>query len=77
MVSIDNILYTSSHFYFLVVLICCCIRIRVPRTKQEIEADYHRKKLADKFRQRLKLIKNQDMDALDLERGETTNYFFL
>lgn len=55
--------------YILVVLFCCCVRIRVPRTKQEIEADYHRKKLAEKFRQRLKSINNKDMDALDLERG--------
>lgn len=52
-----------------VTLLCCCVRIRVPRTKQEIEADYRRKKLAQKFRQRLKLIRNQDMDTLDLERG--------
>lgn len=55
--------------YIPVVLFCCCVRIRVPRTKQEIEADYHRKKLAEKFRQRLKSINNKDMDALDLERG--------
>lgn len=55
--------------FFAVVLFCCCIRIRVPRTKQEIEADYHRKKLAEKFRQRLKSINNQDLDTLDLERG--------
>lgn len=55
--------------YFLVILICCCIKIRIPRTKQQIEADYRRKKLAEKFGQRLKLIQNQEMDALDLQRG--------
>lgn len=54
---------------FAVILFCCCVRIRVPRTKQEIEADYHRKKLAEKFRQRLKSINNQEIDTLDLERG--------
>lgn len=54
------------------ILICCCVRIRIPRTKQQIEADYRRKKLTEKFRQRLKLIQNQDMDALDLQQGKKT-----
>ncbi|CAH1964290.1 unnamed protein product [Acanthoscelides obtectus] len=53
----------------LIVLICCCVKIRVPRTKQEIEGDYKRKKLAEKFRQRLKMIRNQDMGTIDLERA--------
>lgn len=51
------------------ILICCCFKFRIPRTKQEIEADYQRKKLAAKFRERLKLIQNQDMDSLDLKRA--------
>lgn len=46
------------------------MKIRVPRTKQQIEADYRRKKLAQKFQQRLRLIQNQEMDALDLQRGK-------
>ncbi|XP_022917130.2 uncharacterized protein [Onthophagus taurus] len=54
---------------FLVILIGCCVKIRVPRTKQEIEADYRRKKLADKFKERLKMIQNQEMDEIDLERA--------
>ncbi|ENN70615.1 transmembrane inner ear expressed protein isoform X1 [Dendroctonus ponderosae] len=56
-------------FGVLIVLICCCIRIRVPRTKQEIEADYKRKKIATKFRKRLKIISNQDMEAVDLRKA--------
>ncbi|XP_031352955.1 transmembrane inner ear expressed protein isoform X3 [Photinus pyralis] len=52
----------------LVILICCCVKIRVPRTKQEIEADYQRKKITVKFREKLKLIQNQEMDAMDLKR---------
>ncbi|CAH1100119.1 unnamed protein product [Psylliodes chrysocephalus] len=63
------IFFCFSAFTVLMVLFCCCMKIRVPRTKQEIEADYCRKKLAEKFRQRLKLIKNQDMEAMDLERA--------
>ncbi|KAF2883353.1 hypothetical protein ILUMI_22855 [Ignelater luminosus] len=54
---------------FLVILVCCCIKIRIPRTKQEIEADYQRKKIASKFREKLKLIQNQEMDAMDLKRA--------
>ncbi|KAB0793071.1 hypothetical protein PPYR_12691 [Photinus pyralis] len=53
----------------LVILICCCVKIRVPRTKQEIEADYQRKKITVKFREKLKLIQNQEMDAMDLKRA--------
>lgn len=56
-------------FLNVAVLICCCVKIRVPRTKQEIEADYQRKKITSKFTERLKHIQNQDMDALDLKRG--------
>lgn len=54
---------------FPVILMCCCFKFRIPRTKQDIEADYQRKKLAAKFRERLKLIQNQDMDSLDLKRA--------
>ncbi|XP_074030630.1 uncharacterized protein isoform X2 [Leptinotarsa decemlineata] len=74
-IRVINVLKTPKHVSLTklasseVVLVCCCVKIRVPRTKQEIEADYCRKKLAEKFRVRLKLIQNQDMDALDLERA--------
>lgn len=62
-------MYIYLKTFVAAILICCCIKIRIPRTKQEIEADYRRKKLAQKFRQRLRLIQNQEMDALDLHRG--------
>ncbi|XP_076275668.1 uncharacterized protein LOC143206815 isoform X2 [Rhynchophorus ferrugineus] len=55
-------------FGILVVFFCCCIRIRVPRTKQEIEADYKRTKITGKFRKRLKFISNQDMEAINLQK---------
>ncbi|KAF5291414.1 hypothetical protein FQR65_LT01725 [Abscondita terminalis] len=62
------IFFCFSGIVVLVILICCCIKVRVPRTKQEIEADYQRKKIAMKFREKLKLIQNQEMDAMDLKR---------
>lgn len=61
--------FCSCAFGILIVLICCCVRIRVPRTKQEIEADYKRKKIATKFRKRLKIIRNQDMEGIDLQKA--------
>lgn len=62
-------------YFFTVILICCCVKIRIPRTKQEIEADYQRKLIARKFRQRLTLIQNQDMDSLDLKAGKVVKSF--
>uniref|UniRef100_T1H562 Transmembrane inner ear expressed protein n=1 Tax=Megaselia scalaris TaxID=36166 RepID=T1H562_MEGSC len=52
-----------------VILGCCCCRFRIPRTKQEIEADYKRKQLAKKFREKLALISNTDMENMDLSRA--------
>ncbi|XP_076329656.1 uncharacterized protein LOC143235408 [Tachypleus tridentatus] len=37
----------------LVILLCCAIKIRIPRTKQEIEIDYQRKMLTRSFREHL------------------------
>ncbi|EFA08536.1 transmembrane inner ear expressed protein [Tribolium castaneum] len=53
----------------IMILICCCVKFRVPRTKLEIEGDYKRKKLAEKFQERLRLIQKQDMDILDLQQA--------
>lgn len=49
---------------------CCCIRFRVPRTKQEIEADYIRKKITDNFRHELSKISNIEMNDMDLKKGK-------
>nr|CAD7193779.1 unnamed protein product [Timema douglasi] len=54
-----------------VVLLCCCFRFRIPRTKQEIEADYVRKKISKKFQKQLRAIPNTEMDDADLKRGIT------
>ncbi|KAJ3645904.1 hypothetical protein Zmor_023525 [Zophobas morio] len=61
--------FCFSGLTILIILICCCVKFRVPRTKQEIEGDYRRKKLAEKFQERLRMIQNQDMDVLDLEQA--------
>lgn len=50
-------------------MVCCCIRFRIPRTKQEIEADYQRKQITKKFREKLQQIKNSEMDDMDLQKG--------
>lgn len=63
---------TSTDVVFIILLViflCCCIRIRIPRTKEEIEADYVRKKIAGKFRRHLRLIQNAEMDEMDLKRA--------
>ncbi|XP_076753109.1 uncharacterized protein LOC143424731 [Xylocopa sonorina] len=49
--------------------LCCCIRFRVPRTKQEIEADHIRKKITENFRQELYKISNSEMDDMDLKKA--------
>ncbi|XP_076164020.1 uncharacterized protein LOC143144979 [Ptiloglossa arizonensis] len=49
--------------------LCCCIRFRIPRTKQEIEADYIRKKITKSFRNELSKINNIEMDDMDLKKA--------
>ncbi|XP_012162340.1 transmembrane inner ear expressed protein [Ceratitis capitata] len=53
----------------ILIMVCCCIRFRIPRTKQEIEADYQRKQITKKFREKLQQIKNSDMDEMDLQKA--------
>lgn len=56
-------------------MLCCCFRFRIPRTKQDIEADYQRRVIAKKFRERLKYINNSEMDEMDLQKGSLSiNY---
>ncbi|XP_028159768.1 uncharacterized protein LOC114352377 [Ostrinia furnacalis] len=50
----------------LIVMVCCCFRFRIPRTKQQIEADYQRRKITSKFRQQLETIQDAKMDAMSL-----------
>ncbi|KAI5638459.1 TMIE protein domain-containing protein [Phthorimaea operculella] len=50
----------------LIVMVCCCFRFRIPRTKQQIEADYQRRKITCKFRQQLATIQDANMDAMSL-----------
>ncbi|XP_055708898.1 transmembrane inner ear expressed protein [Phlebotomus papatasi] len=61
-------LCVSGALSFIIVL-CCCFRFRIPRTKQDIEADYQRRKIARKFRERLACIHNSEMDDMDLQKA--------
>ncbi|KAA0199921.1 hypothetical protein HAZT_HAZT011632 [Hyalella azteca] len=49
-----------------VCLLCRVLNCRVPRTKQEIEANYARRKLTNKFWHELRAIQNTEMDDMDL-----------
>ncbi|CAG9564539.1 unnamed protein product [Danaus chrysippus] len=51
----------------LIVIVCCCFRFRIPRTKQQIEADYKRRKITSKFRQQLETIQDSKMDTISLK----------
>lgn len=59
-------------FSISVIMLCCCFRFRIPRTKQDIEADYQRRVIAKKFRERLACIKNSEMDDMNLQKGIET-----
>ncbi|XP_065285994.1 uncharacterized protein [Dermacentor albipictus] len=50
------------------VVMCCFMKCRIPRTKQEIEADFHRKKLTQVFRKHLNKVPVEEVEfklALD------------
>ena len=67
--------YSNYNFLIQVIVMCCCFRIRIPRTKQEIDADFRRKQLAKRFRQELKRIRNSELDVMDLKRGSIILYY--
>ncbi|XP_060838933.1 uncharacterized protein LOC132920506 isoform X2 [Rhopalosiphum padi] len=60
------IFFIMTVFFTLVVFMCCCVRFRIPRTKQEIEADFIRRKIATKFCKQLRLLSDTEMDNMDL-----------
>lgn len=52
-----------------VVVMCCFMKCRIPRTKQEIEADFHRKKLTQVFRKHLNKVPVEEVEfKLALEK---------
>lgn len=53
------------------------MRFRIPRTKQEIEADFVRRKIATKFCKQLRLLSDTEMDNMDLLKGINYNYSLL
>ncbi|XP_063849901.1 uncharacterized protein LOC135094068 [Scylla paramamosain] len=57
---------TSLAVLAITMVFCCACRCRVPRTKQEIEANHIRRNLAKKFHRQLKIIHNSEMDEMDL-----------
>lgn len=67
---IHDVLTNCKFCEYVVVMVCCCFRFRIPRTKQQIEADYQRRKITSKFRQQLETIQDAKMDAMSLKDGE-------
>ncbi|XP_050689556.1 uncharacterized protein LOC126981925 [Eriocheir sinensis] len=62
-----HVLILSSLAVLAVTMVFCCLcRCRVPRTKQEIEANHIRMKLAKKFHRQLMIINHSEMDEMDL-----------
>lgn len=55
-------------------MVCCCFRFRIPRTKQQIEADYKRRKITTKFRQQLETIQDAQMDTISLKDGNIAHH---
>ncbi|XP_057340449.1 transmembrane inner ear expressed protein [Microplitis mediator] len=53
----------------IIIVFCCCVKFRVPRTKQNIEADYVRKRITKNFRKELTKISNTDIDKIDLKKA--------
>lgn len=49
------------------------MRFRIPRTKQEIEADFVRRKIVTKFCKHLRLLSDTEMDNMDLLKGISYN----
>lgn len=47
------------------VVLCCFMRCRIPRTKQEIEADTVRKKVTKQFRKHLNKIPIEGMELVN------------
>ncbi|XP_054165824.1 DNA ligase 1-like, partial [Oppia nitens] len=47
----------------IVIVLCCLFRCRIPRTKQEIEADFVRRRITKVFRTHLNKIKVEDLEA--------------
>jgi hypothetical protein len=48
------------------------VRLRLPRTKTEIEANAKRRALLKNFRLKLKNLKSAELDDLDYRRGRST-----
>ena len=52
------------------IVACCIMRCRIPRTKQEIEADVIRKKITKQFRAHLNKI---SIEGMELIGGKKSN----
>eukprot|EP00094_Tigriopus_californicus_P005311 TCALIF_05120-PA protein Name:"Protein of unknown function" AED:0.01 eAED:0.01 QI:33/1/1/1/1/1/3/92/153 len=63
------ILIISVTFMIAICTISCFVRVRIPRTKTEIEANAKRRALLKDFRLKLKELKAADLDEMDYRRA--------
>lgn len=63
------ILIVSAGVLIAIITFCCIFRVRVPRTKTEIEANAKRKALLKNFRAKLKSLKSADLDDMDYRKA--------
>ncbi|RWS26572.1 hypothetical protein B4U80_04946 [Leptotrombidium deliense] len=51
-------------FLILIIVLCCLFRCRIPRTKQEIEADFKRRRITKQFRKHLNKLPVDETDLI-------------
>ncbi|XP_034937432.1 transmembrane inner ear expressed protein isoform X2 [Chelonus insularis] len=57
-----------SFILAIIITLCCCVKFRIPRTKQNIEADYVRNKITINFKKKLTKIDNIEIHHMDLKK---------
>lgn len=55
--------------FALISAICCLVKIRIPRTKTEIEANHKRKALLKQFNGKMKQLNTKDLDEMTYKRA--------
>ncbi|XP_034937431.1 transmembrane inner ear expressed protein isoform X1 [Chelonus insularis] len=58
-----------SFILAIIITLCCCVKFRIPRTKQNIEADYVRNKITINFKKKLTKIDNIEIHHMDLKKA--------
>jgi len=68
-----KICFENKSSIYLVITLCCFIKLRLPRTKSEINANAKRKELLKNFKAKLKSLKSADLDDMDYRLGRDSS----